>query len=518
MTFGGDRSSYRSDYITEYDDYADLCSRTSPTSSIGMIVRPKMKSISSHGSLTSKVRKEGKSVPTSSHPIIGESAAMFTDMTDTMLKVLDRRMAINAKARELENTLAEEAYALEQDGQNVTGYLPNPVTGVSLPTQPLYMNTMPRTTKSGIPIAESMPIPQVGPILHRPTPTPRVPIASEQARTRYVDRHRKSVQPSHSDDRSLVSANLTREIQEFCSLMEERCPYEKETLEAILESMVDNKITQRQLQQRERDEIYKQMTSNLEKVRSIARESLSRASTISVEECQMALSETDFLHIKDKMNKIDQKIKGLHQNWQVEHREAITYEQCDAIRKFYEPHVQKYETKCKILYQMLQQALERLKTPSSRVSASTPPRGPASEMTPSLVALDDAATLKRKECEKDKLAIEKPHVFSTKEGRLTPTAPTYEDMRIETSLSMTPEDSLEGLSAAVGGAEGDQVRSPIAPNVNELVTTVAPPDLVETRPKIVSESRDQGALPGETEVTREASREDALATTRHFFW
>ena len=147
MTFGGDRSSYRSDYTTEYDDYVALHSRTPPTSSIGMIVRPKMKSISSHGSLTSKVRKEGKSVPTSSHPIIGESAAMFTDMTDTMLKVLDRRMAINAKARELENTLAEEAYALEQDGQDVTGYLPNPVTGVSPPTQPLYMNAMPRTTK-----------------------------------------------------------------------------------------------------------------------------------------------------------------------------------------------------------------------------------------------------------------------------------------------------------------------------------------------------------------------------------
>ena len=105
----------------------------------------------------------------------------------------------------------------------------------------------------------------------------------------------------------------------------------------MLESMMDNKIKQRQFQKRERDEIYKQMTSNLEKVRAIARESLSRASTISVEERQMALSETDFLHIKDKMNKIDQKIKGLHQNWQAEHKEAITCEQCDAIRKFYEP-------------------------------------------------------------------------------------------------------------------------------------------------------------------------------------
>ena len=56
----------------------------------------------------------------------------------------------------------------------------------------------------GIPIAESTPIPQVGPVLHRPTPTPRVrdilePIASEQARARYLERqmrHMKSVQPS----------------------------------------------------------------------------------------------------------------------------------------------------------------------------------------------------------------------------------------------------------------------------------------------------------------------------------
>ena len=101
MIFGGDRSSYRSDYMTEYDDYATLRSRTSPTSSIGMIVRPKTRSVSSHGSLTSKSKREGdKAVPTSSHPIIGESAGIFTDMTDTMLKVLDRRMAVNAQARE----------------------------------------------------------------------------------------------------------------------------------------------------------------------------------------------------------------------------------------------------------------------------------------------------------------------------------------------------------------------------------------------------------------------------------
>ena len=46
-------------------------------------------------------------------------------MTDTMLKVLDRRAAIAAQARVLENTLAENAYALGQCRQKLTGYVPS---------------------------------------------------------------------------------------------------------------------------------------------------------------------------------------------------------------------------------------------------------------------------------------------------------------------------------------------------------------------------------------------------------
>ena len=70
MASGGDRSSYRSDYMTEYDDYATLGNRTPTISSMGMIVRPKTKSVRPKGSVESE----------SSHPIIGESAAMFTDI------------------------------------------------------------------------------------------------------------------------------------------------------------------------------------------------------------------------------------------------------------------------------------------------------------------------------------------------------------------------------------------------------------------------------------------------------
>ena len=431
-------------------------------------------------------------------------------MTDTMLKVLDRRMAVAAQARELENTLAEQAYALDQKRQSIIGH--------SLSSHPSYMNTVPRTTSMGIPIAESTPVPQIGPTLHRPTPTPRVcdilePVASEQARARYLEdqmRHVEGIHLTPSESRSFEEGSLSREIQEYCSREQERRQYEKETHYAMLDSMIDNKIKQRQVEKRERDEIYKQMTSNLKKVRAIARDSLSKASTISVEERQMALTKTDFRNIKEKMNKIDRKIQGLYQNWQVEHREAITSEQCDAIQIFYEPYVRKYETKYKILYQMLKQAIEnRSKIPSSRVSAS--------ELTPSLVALEDASTLKRKEWNRDKPDIEKPPMFSTREGRLTPTAPTYEDMRIETSLSVTPEESLEGLSAAVGGTENEQVSQQPSTKVDGLETTVAPPSSIETRLKVVSESRDQRELPGRTEVTRETSREDALAATRHFF-
>ena len=278
MATGGDRSSYRSDYMTEYDDYATLGNRTPTTSSIGMIVRSKTKSVRPKGSIESE----------SSHPIIGESAAMFTDMTDTMLKVLNRRMAIAAQARELENTLAENAYALDQKKQSTTGH--------SLSSYPSYMNTVPRTTSMGIPIAESTPVPQIGPMLYRPTPTPWVhdilePVASEQARSRYLEEQMRNIEGirlAPSESRSLEEGSLSIEIREYCSKMNEYHQYERETHNVMLDSMKEHKARQRQQGKKERDEVYKQMTSNVEKVKAIARESLSRASTISVEEHRMA--------------------------------------------------------------------------------------------------------------------------------------------------------------------------------------------------------------------------------------
>ena len=87
---GVSRSSYEG-YMTEHDDYATLGGITPTSSSAGMFVNPRTKSMSIYGSPIPKDNPNvERAVSTSSHPIIGESAAVFTDMTDTMLKVLHR--------------------------------------------------------------------------------------------------------------------------------------------------------------------------------------------------------------------------------------------------------------------------------------------------------------------------------------------------------------------------------------------------------------------------------------------
>ena len=120
---GMHRSSYDG-YMTEHYDYATLGGITLTPSSTGMIVNPRTETISTHGSLIQKdIINVERAVPSSSHPIIGESATVFTDMTDTMLKVIDIWMAVTAQAWELENSLAENAIAIRQPRQNMTGYM-----------------------------------------------------------------------------------------------------------------------------------------------------------------------------------------------------------------------------------------------------------------------------------------------------------------------------------------------------------------------------------------------------------
>ena len=60
----------------------------------------------------------------------------------------------------------------------------------------------------------------------------------------------------------------------------------------------------KQQAEEERDAVYSQMVQNVERMRAMVRNSISRASTISAEERQLALAEDDFSVIKKKMDKL----------------------------------------------------------------------------------------------------------------------------------------------------------------------------------------------------------------------
>ena len=117
----------------------------------------------------------------------------------------------------------------------------------------------------------------------------------------------------------------------------------------------------------------------------MVRNSVSRASTISAEECQLTLTEDEFLAIQRKMDKINQRLDELYKNWQAEYRNAVSSEDHEEIRKFYKPYLEKYESKYRILYHLLQQ------------SSSSSTQEPTSRITPSPPALDDAQTLRWRE-------------------------------------------------------------------------------------------------------------------------
>ena len=147
------------------------------------------------------------------------------------------------------------------------------------------------------------------------------------------------------------------------------------------------------------------------------------------------------------MDKIDQKLNDLYRNWQTEYKNAVTLEDCNEVKRFYKPFLEKYESKYRILYQMLQQA-NRQANNTSTLSAWEH----TSKIIPSLVALDDAQTLMREEWSRSEPGEDIPRQYSTPCGPLTPTQPRYEDMRMDSTLNVTPEDlyiiyqlQLEGL-------------------------------------------------------------------------
>ena len=110
----------------------------------------------------------------------------------------------------------------------------------------------------------------------------------------------------------------------------------------VLERRKESKEQQwHQQSQEERDVVYAQMLQNLERTRTTVRSSISKASTISDEEHWLALTEDDFLAIQWKMDKTDQKLTNLYRNWQAEYRSAITPEDCEQVKRFCKPYLEK---------------------------------------------------------------------------------------------------------------------------------------------------------------------------------
>ena len=113
------------------------------------------------------------------------------------------------------------------------------------------------------------------------------------------------------------------------------------------------------------------------------------------------------------MDKIDQRLTDLYRNWQAEYKEAVTSEECEEIGRFYKPYLEKYESKYRIFYQMLQQASK----PTGQTNLLCTQES-ISGITPSLAALDDAQDLRRKEWKRGEPGKDMPRQYSTVSGHL----------------------------------------------------------------------------------------------------
>ena len=131
---------------------------------------------------------------------------------------------------------------------------------------------------------------------------------------------------------------------------------------------------------------------------------MSQASTISAEEWQMALTEKEFSLIRKKMEKIDHNLDELYKNWHAEYGNANTLEECEEIKNFYKPYLEKYEYKYRVLYHLLQKP------------SLIPIHDNASGITPSLAVLDDATSLKQKEWVCSEPGEDTPCQYSNIEG------------------------------------------------------------------------------------------------------
>ena len=216
---------------------------------------------------------------------------------------------------------------------------------------PVYENTLPGITSLPTPIAKLTPVTRAS---HMPTVGPGrdivQPIASKEARAAYLEEHMKNIGgvclPSNIPakvEESGTSIDLVKRIDMFCNEQKEKRRQERESHKQALDTLKERK---KQQPVKEDDKVvYSQIAQNMEKTRDMIRRSMSRASTISAEEREMALTKKEFTMIKQKMDKIDHRLHEMYKNWHAEYGNANTLEECEEIKNFYKPYLDKYESK-----------------------------------------------------------------------------------------------------------------------------------------------------------------------------
>ena len=154
-----------------------------------------------------------------------------------------------------------------------------------------------------------------------------------------------------------------------------------------------------------------------------------------------------------------------------------------------------------------------------------------SDITPSLVALEDTQALMKKEWSRSEPGQDIPRQYSTPCGHLTPTQPRYEDMRMDSTLNVTPEGSLNDIPSVSGGnVDLTEAQQMLETSEQEIVgncpsatmsdraveTPYTPVNVLSERTPDEQMSR-LTDMPRRVQCTREASQEDALMSARHFF-
>ena len=127
--------------------------------------------------------------------------------------------------------------------------------------------------------------------------------------------------------------------------------------------------------------------------------------------------------------------------------------------------------------------------------------------------MDDATSLKQKEWIHSEPGEDIPCQYSSIEGCLTPNTPRSGDMRIEPSLNVTPEGSLVEIPTVIKRETSEQVPEGDLLGPSKETTYMEIPN---ARAKTIHKSL-TSEVPKSLQGTKEASRAEALASTRQFF-